>query len=371
MCEGPRDVDADRRRLLASVAGVALSGALAGCSSEEAEEPDGTDGGESDDGADGGNPRPTDTPPETDEGGEGGEETPAETPESVGPWIEIVEVRFGDREIIEGEAIEVAVDVENEGDETGIHTVELTADGEVVRAEDVRVEPEERETVTFRLTITSPGEYEVGAGDETVTVLVEPEPPEFEVREATVETETSTGEPVEARTTVDNTGGPGTFEAEFLIDGEVVDEIAVDVDRESEETVTFTHSFDERGRYEVGVAGEDAGTVAVEGCETLVAETETVGWRESLRYAIEFEEEGSVSIDIETDTGRAPTLTITDPSGEAIVDGRREERLDGEFGTGPGEYDLLLENTATFPFSDGRWVIGIEACSVGAVARTN
>jgi len=366
---GPHDVDADRRRLLASLGAVALSGAVAGCTSEEVEEPDGTDGTASDGGE---NPSPTETTPETDEETptETDEETPTETPESVGPVIDVTDVRFDEREIVEGDAIEIAVDVENEGDTAGLYTVELTADGEVVREEEVRVEPDERETVTFRLTITSPGEYEIGVGGATETVVVEPEPPEFEVRETTLDTETSVGEPVEASATVTNAGGPGTFEAALEVDGRVVDETTVEVDREGEETVTFVHAFDERGRYEVRVADEVAGTVAVEGCETLVSTTETVGWRESLRYAVEFDEEGSVSLSFETDAGRDPTVTITGPDGETVVDGRREDRLEGTFEADPGEYVFALENTATFPFSDGRWAIEIEACSVGEVART-
>ena len=371
MRPGPRDVDGGRRRLLAALGAAAVSGVLAGCTSEEVD-PEGTDGEEpagteaeeteSDD-EDPENDDDVQTPTET-------EETPTETPESVGPLIDVTEVRFGEREIIEGEAVEVAVDVENEGDAAGLYTVELTANEEVVREEEVRVEPDEWETVTFRLTITSPGEYEIGVGDETETIVVEPEPPEFEVREASVETETSVGESVEASATVANAGGPGTFETALEVDGRLVDETAVEVDREGEETVTFVHEFDERGRYEVRVADEVAGTVAVEGCETLVSDTETVSWRESIRYTIEFEEEGSVWLSFETESGRDPTVTITGPDGEAVVDARREDRLEGTFEADPGEYVFTLENTATFPFSDGRWGIEMEACSVGEVART-
>jgi hypothetical protein len=366
MRPGPRDVDGGRRRLLTSLGAAAISGVLAGCTSEEADPDEPGDAEPDEDHR--GDDEPDDdvpTPTETEEA----EETPTETLESVGPVIEVTGVGFDDREIIEGEAIEIEVEVENEGDASGIYTVELTANGEVVQAEDVRVEPEETRTVAFRLTITSPGEYEIGVGDETETVLVEPEPPEFEVREATVETETSVGESVEASALVANTGGPGTFEAALEVDGEVVAETAVEIDREDEETVTFDHEFDERGRYEVRVADEVAGTVAVEGCETLVSGTETVGWRESLRYAIEFEEEGSLSLSIESETGRDPTLTVTDPSGEAVVDGQRDDRLEGTLEAEPGEYGLLLENTATFPFSDGQWAIDVAACSVGDVSR--
>lgn len=343
---GGTRIDERRRRLLRCVGGLVIAGSAAGCTEDEGSETDASDDDE----------EPTDP-------ADGDEREPA---------IALVDVRYDDTTITEGDQVDVEATLENDGDRDGTFTLELLVDDAVVASEEVSVAANDARTVPFHVTFEEPGDYEVsvdGQGAETVTV--EPEPAEFEVREASVGTTAArTGEAIDVTATVANTGGQeGTFTAELEVDGAIADTQAISVGPDDEERVQFTHTFAERGDYEVSVSEADAGMVTVEACETVVDETITVGQRGSERYVLDLADEAEITIEARTETGRKPTLTVTGPSEETIVEPTRDDPLRASVEAAEGgTYHVAFENTSLVPFHDGTWTIGIDVCSPGAVS---
>ncbi|QLG27362.1 PGF-pre-PGF domain-containing protein [Halorarum halophilum] len=92
----------------------------------------------------------------------------------------------------------------------------------------------------------------------------------FEVSEASLDTDSvEVGDSVEVTATVENTGGSeGTYTAELLVDGETVDQQDVTVPAGESEPVSFTHTFDEAGSYDVTIGDTAAGTVEVTAADT-------------------------------------------------------------------------------------------------------
>ncbi|MFP4186368.1 MAG: CARDB domain-containing protein, partial [Thermoplasmata archaeon] len=77
--------------------------------------------------------------------------------------------------------------------------------------------------------------------------------------------EPATGEEIEVTVEVTNTGETSDeYTAELIIDDETIDTKSVNIDAGQTETVTFTHSIDEEGEYEVEVGGEDTSVDVVE-----------------------------------------------------------------------------------------------------------
>lgn len=93
--------------------------------------------------------------------------------------------------------------------------------------------------------------------------------PSFEVSDATLGAdEVEPGEDVTVSAVVENTGdGEGSYTAEFAVDGEVVETVTVDLGPGENREVTYTHTFEEPGTYQVDVSGEVAGSVSVEAPE--------------------------------------------------------------------------------------------------------
>ncbi|WP_323191085.1 PGF-pre-PGF domain-containing protein [Halostella sp. PRR32] len=72
------------------------------------------------------------------------------------------------------------------------------------------------------------------------------------------------GNATTASATVHNTADvAGTFTVNLTVDGTVVDRQSVTLGPGDSETVTYTRQFDENGRYQIGIAGVDAGELAV------------------------------------------------------------------------------------------------------------
>lgn len=182
------------------------------------------------------------------------------------PAIEVSDATVSDTEIYLDETLEITGTIENEGDAEGTFYAELRIDGTIIETKEVTVGAGETESVTFSGTFGEPGEYEVGVNDARAgTVVVERRPPEFEIRDASIEKTTiAVGEEVEVRATVANVGGrEGTFTAELQVDGLSVETQDVTIAAGDETTVPFGYAFENPGRYEVSVNGVAVAAVTV------------------------------------------------------------------------------------------------------------
>ncbi|MGM0716467.1 MAG: hypothetical protein ACQET5_04640 [Halobacteriota archaeon] len=174
-----------------------------------------------------------------------------------------------DPRLVVDETLEVAVVAENVGDDAGSFEAEFRSDGDLVASETGRLEPDESTTLRFSNAFDSPGEYEIAAGTERLTVPVE-EPSDIEV--AGLEAEPTTvapGDPITVRATVASAADrPGAGEVVFEADGGPVATESVRVG-EGTATVETTIEFDEPGTYTVSAGGRTA-TVTVEASEPTV-----------------------------------------------------------------------------------------------------
>lgn len=91
------------------------------------------------------------------------------------------------------------------------------------------------------------------------------DPANVSITEATLDGEEfETGESVTVTATFENTGDTeGEYNAELIVDGEVMAERPVNVDSDTTETTTFTESFDEPGEYELVINNVSVGTVSI------------------------------------------------------------------------------------------------------------
>jgi PGF-pre-PGF domain-containing protein len=89
--------------------------------------------------------------------------------------------------------------------------------------------------------------------------------PDIQVTDASLSaTDIQVGESVDVQAVLENTGNEtGTFTAELVIDGEVVDSQKISVDAGETQTVTFTPTFDEAASFTIAVNDVSAGTLQV------------------------------------------------------------------------------------------------------------
>jgi hypothetical protein len=220
-----------------------------------------------------------------------------------GPSLNVTDVTVNRTSIQAGEDAAVTATVANDGDIGGTRTLALGVDGIGVAQQTVTVPAGERTTVTFVRSFDQPGEFDVdvdGRAGETVSVGT-PDSGEddgdedesdkddsgdddsddeddeddgdedgsaaFDVRDAALsETAVGPGGAVDVTATVENVGSAdGTFTAELHVGGTVVETRDVVVPAGEERTVTFTRQFARPGTYRVGISGDEAGDVVVEG----------------------------------------------------------------------------------------------------------
>lgn len=267
----------------------------------------------------------TDTGGDAD-GGDEGQESDNET--TARPALGVSDASVSDTEIYLDETLEITGTVENDGDAEGTFHAELRIDGTIIETKEVTVGAGETESVTFSGTFGEPGEYEVGINDVRAgTVVVERRPPEFEIRDASIEKTTiAVGEEVEVRATVANVGGQeGTFTAELQVDGLSVETQDVRIAAGEETTVPFGYAFESPGRYEVSVNGVAVASVTVappaefEVTATAIERTTTrVGESVEVRATIANVGglEGTVTATLEANGEPAATREVTIPSAE-------------------------------------------------------
>ncbi|WP_247730588.1 CARDB domain-containing protein [Halovivax limisalsi] len=187
------------------------------------------------------------------------------------PSFEISKTGVSATEIEQGETVELTAKVTNVGDGEGTASLTFKRDGAVVGSESVTLEPGASDSVTVAdAPRAGTHNYTVNGVDiATVTVTPPPEPPEpaeFSTGNGQVtETTVAPGDSVGISATIVNEGGQaGTHTAELLIDGEVVDTRSITLDAGEQGDVTFTHTFEETGEYEVAIDDDVIGTVTVE-----------------------------------------------------------------------------------------------------------
>ncbi len=298
--EGSGAVDAGRRRYL-RLGGTALLAGSAGCFGFGTDEGGESDGGESDGGEDGDSP------------------------------IVVTDASVSETEITTSDTVDVTGTIENRSAERGSVHTELRVDGAIIDTEQVTVDPGETESVTFTGRFQEPGEYEVGVNDTHAgTVVVELPPPEFEIVDATVdETTVEPGESVEVTATVTNVGGrEGEFTAELRVDGTVVESRQTTIGADEEDDVTFTHTFDDPGEYDVDVNDTDVETVTVAPpAEFEIESTEIGETRIEVGESVEVTatvtnvggREGEYTADLEQDGETIDSQTVTVPPEESEV----------------------------------------------------
>ena len=124
-----------------------------------------------------------------------------------------------------GETLTVDAVVGNAGDEAGAYNATLTVDGRVVASASGQLDADSERTVPLSHTFDRPGEYTLGVGAETVTVVVE-EPAEPTVSGVRVDSErVRAGDSVRVTATVRNDAAvPANGTVAFTRDGEPVAE---------------------------------------------------------------------------------------------------------------------------------------------------
>ncbi|WP_247730142.1 CARDB domain-containing protein [Halovivax limisalsi] len=197
-------------------------------------------------------------------------------------------------EIQPNDSATVAAVVENTGEVTTPTTVEFSLDGgdfdgDVVGKRTIEgLAPGETTTIPFAVRLDDEGEYEatvdlIDFGSATTTITVDedagsapgpslppapsdPSEPNLQVTAATLSDSTvAVGASVTAEGTIENLGeAEGTATVSLAIDGEAVASEEVTLKGGATTAVSFEHTFEEAGTYEVSVGGTTAGTVTVE-----------------------------------------------------------------------------------------------------------
>jgi hypothetical protein len=176
-------------------------------------------------------------------------------------------------EILVGESVTVSLDIENVGDSSGYYGIAIEIDGER-RFSEVRGKLSAGEQVrdSVALTLNETGEREIrvrGMTDtpKTQTVTVNPEPvANVSITDYSLNaTSLSVNETLAVTATLENTGdAAGSLGVPLVVDDTTVDNTTVDVAANDTTTVTFAHTFDTTGEFDVTVGDLAATTVTVE-----------------------------------------------------------------------------------------------------------
>ncbi|MEF8871365.1 MAG: CARDB domain-containing protein [Haloarculaceae archaeon] len=164
------------------------------------------------------------------------------------PYFEISGLTPTDKTAIEGETIDVSATVENIGSEQGSQTIALDINGSTTGTEEVTLDPDASQTVSFTLDTASlgPGNYShaITSDDDSQsgTLTVEDKQANFTVSGLDPTEKTILeGEQLNASATVTNEGNKEeTQTVELRVDGTTLASKEVTLTPSSEETVTFS-----------------------------------------------------------------------------------------------------------------------------------
>ncbi|MDY6764871.1 MAG: CARDB domain-containing protein, partial [Halobacteria archaeon] len=161
----------------------------------------------------------------------------------------------------------------------------------------------------------------------------------------------SPGESAEITVSVENTGNAsGTFTVELSINGDVADTKKVTVPAGESRTVTFTHTFEETGTYDVVVNNRSVGQVTVE------RQTPSFSVTDVSLSETSIEQGGSVEVTATVENSGGSEGTFT-----AELDG--ETVASKEVTVGAGQSRTV---TFTYTFEEaGEFEVGISGKSAG------
>ncbi|WP_254861587.1 CARDB domain-containing protein [Halovivax gelatinilyticus] len=200
-----------------------------------------------------------------DEDADPPDDSPGLPPPPPDAEIEVVDTAVNESEIVAGEAVAVEATVENTG--TVVETVEipLYADDEPVDNVTVELTAGETANVTYETAFDESGQYELFVADERVETLSVSEPA-LEITDTQLDPRTiEPGESVEIAATVENPAGVAVEETiEIRVDETVIDEVSLTLDPGATETISYSHTIDADGEFDVTIGEVDAGTVSVQ-----------------------------------------------------------------------------------------------------------
>ncbi|MFC6823843.1 glycoside hydrolase family 97 catalytic domain-containing protein [Halopelagius fulvigenes] len=175
--------------------------------------------------------------------------------------------------VMAGEPFTVFVEASNAGGIVGGKRMTLSVDGETVDETFVRVGAGEETQVEFPLRLSETGDREVtmdvvdGDASFSETVTVTEQSAEFRMLSYEgfeVPDETTVGRQLEIPVTVTNTGDEESLQVvKLTVDDDVVRTSGVDLEPGKSTDLTFLHTFDSPGEYEVAVEDLDPQTVTV------------------------------------------------------------------------------------------------------------
>jgi hypothetical protein len=122
------------------------------------------------------------------------------------------------------------------------------------RAAETAVVAEQPDRVVYEADTEGTSAYAIGRIEPSFTVT----------RTSVVSEQASDGHRISVRGTVENAGSaPGTYDAQMLVDGEVVNQTSVTVPAETEQTVTLSTVMTTPGQFQIGFNDVDAGEVQI------------------------------------------------------------------------------------------------------------
>ncbi|MCU4927059.1 plastocyanin/azurin family copper-binding protein [Halobacteria archaeon AArc-dxtr1] len=256
-----------RRTLLKLTGGAGSLALLAGCLGDDDENGDDANGDDDGNGDD-------DHDHDDGNGDDNGEPEPA--------IFEVSELDPDSLTITEGDEIDVSATITNTGEQDGEQDIELRVDDDTLAVEDVSLDADGEETVSFEGVATEEFEadgytYGVHSDDDeetgtlTVQEAADPDDAYFEVSDLDPEAVTvDPGDEIDVSATVTNTGEQdGTQDIELRIDGDAVDSQELTLEPEASESVSFegVGTDDLVGEYSYGVYSSNdnvTGTLTVE-----------------------------------------------------------------------------------------------------------
>ena len=122
------------------------------------------------------------------------------------------------------------------------------------RAAETAVVAEQPDRVVYEADTEGASAYAIGRIEPSFTVT----------RTSVVSEQATDGHRVSVRGTVENAGSaPGAYDAQMLVDGEVVNQTSVTVPAETEQTVTLSTVMTTPGQFQIGFNDVDAGEVQI------------------------------------------------------------------------------------------------------------
>lgn len=171
--------------------------------------------------------------------------------------FEVTTLDISPAEVVSGDPTDVTVEVENIGGSEGTYTVTLELDGIKLETKEDTLAAGAKETVTWQIT-EDIGTHQVGVDGLSRSFKVL-KPAEFEVVNLNIAPNpVKVGEQVTGTATIENVGeATGTYEANLLVDGEVIWTTEVTLAGGTTETVSYSEYTDYPGNYNIEIDGQE------------------------------------------------------------------------------------------------------------------